>query len=261
MIKLLKSVFSRGKNDNIGGDLGSDLHLKELESLRQENEMLRKINRSFFTILKHDLRSPLQALLFSLNHLKNQLVQESVDDSKLEIVSVVSSTIKQIQTYSLDFVTFHSLLQQEYPIQKANYSFLELLNEVKDYTSQVFNNHSFTIQSSVPESVTIYTEKNIFVSVFRNLLVNTILYGLGRIAIDFRKTDSKSILVLSNEILPDTIIMVEEIEAKIRETNPELNSNDKFKLGLSSISFMARSIGMELSFELRHSTFIISLTL
>ncbi len=197
---------------------------KELTSniqvIAEQSHQLEKLNATkdkFFSIVAHDLKSPLNALKsFSkllIDHFDNLNKDQILTMSK-QLSDSVDSTIKMAD----NLITWAK-------VQMGDYQFNEETIKVKDISSNIFDVYQkvalekgINVSFSVDDSLTIIGDKNQIEFVIRNLVNNAIKF-----------THKNGFVSLTAKSLPDGLV-------KISVSDSGVGISDKIKSKLFSIS-------------------------
>lgn len=170
----------------------SEIHLKEAIAMKDK----------FFSIIAHDLRSPLGAVRMQIDLLSNYMSEMTLDDIKDSIAN-----IDKLSKNTFDLL--ENLLQwartQTGRIQFEPETFnleLEILRVVNTFL-QAANNKSISIEVNVPEDLEIFADNNMFSAVLRNFISNSLKFTMpsGKIMINAQaKDDFAEISVVDNGV-------------------------------------------------------------
>lgn len=162
---------------NISADITERRHIEE--QLRQANEKLERLNAEkdkLFSIICHDLRSPMSGLISSTEMLSSQLEVFSPDD-----ISYISNELhKNAKT---TFALLEELLQWaqmsqggiDYNPELCNLNELVTigLNSVKN----VAQNKNIRIDTELPDDLVVRVDQSMIKTVIRNLLFNALKFS------------------------------------------------------------------------------------
>jgi len=199
--------------------------MKSQEEIKKTNEELARINAQkdkFFSIIAHDLKSPFQGFLGL---------------TELMAADASSFTIKELNEFSLRINksanTLYELLVnllEWAQMQKGDITFkLEELN-LTEMTSKILDTlrsgaaqKEITLETSIPESLTIYADEKMIDSVIRNLLSNAIKFTPrgGGVLISARKIDSGKVEI---SVRDTGIGMSEEYRKKLFKIDEKVGS-------------------------------------
>lgn len=163
-------------------------------TLKESEEKLRALNATkdkFFSIIAHDLKSPFQGLLGSLQILSSEFDFLSNDERKLLITSI--DKLSQYTYKLLENLLQWSRIQSEY--MEYNIQIFNLKNSFNDTVellSNLAHNKNISISINIPEEYFVKADLNVTLTVFRNLLSNAIKFTAnnGHIKIGAVQRDS-----------------------------------------------------------------------
>jgi len=147
-------------------------------SLKASEEKLRELNSTkdrFFSIIAHDLKSPFQGLLGSLQILSSEFDYLSTDESKVLITSIdkLSQYTYKLLENLLHWSRIHTE-HMEYSIQLFNLN--NALNDTFELLSSNAQTKNITISRDIPAEYFVKADLNVTLTVFRNLLSNAIKF-------------------------------------------------------------------------------------
>ena len=170
------------------------------ERLKDSEQNLRELNATkdkFFSIISHDLKSPLN----SLSGLLNILLNHSEDFTKEELMELTKKLDKSVN----DFSNLLNNLLQWSMAQMGNVEFSPqplLVEEVLDDALSLLHinaeNKEIRIETDIPESLTVFGDKNMLDFVFRNLISNAIKFtnSGGLVTISAMKENEEQVILL-----------------------------------------------------------------
>ena len=156
-------------------------HQAEIENRTQELEELNKVKDKFFSIISHDLRSPINSLAGLLDLMeRNEIKAEELPGLTKEMRIQFNHT-KNLINNLLDW----TLLQMnKVSIKKEKISLKSLVDDNIRLLSSMSNKKT-TFVNEVDEKLIAYADQNMINLVFRNLILNGIKFtsngGLIRI--------------------------------------------------------------------------------
>jgi signal transduction histidine kinase len=157
------------------------LRQKEIERiLRQLNDDKTKL----FSILGHDLRSPLSGINAVIYILKNHLAELSETELKEYIDSLEQTSLNYGKLLE-DVLTWSRLQLNKVQIDIKSYELKVICQEVVDLYIDQFENKEIIVSNLVPSTQIIMMDKTMVQTVLRNLVSNSIKFtnhgGLVRI--------------------------------------------------------------------------------
>ena len=151
---------------------------KMTDALKESEEKLRSLNATkdrFFSIIAHDLKSPFQGLLGSMQILSSEFDYLSNEERKTLIVSI--ETLSRHTYKLLENLLEWSRIQtehMEYKIQIFNLK--NAFNDTIELLSNVALNKGIDISVNIPDEYFAKSDINVTLTVFRNILSNAIKF-------------------------------------------------------------------------------------
>jgi signal transduction histidine kinase len=170
-IVLLYSVYRSGRRKVEMNDLLLQ-HQAEIEKRTLELEELNKVKDKFFSIISHDLRSPINSLAGLLDLMeKNEIKAEELPSLTKEMRTQFNHT-KNLINNLLDW----TLLQMnKVSIKKEKIALKSLIDgNIKLLSAMSTKKTNFV--NDVEESITAFADQNMINLVFRNLILNGIKF-------------------------------------------------------------------------------------
>lgn len=159
--------------------LNQDLRLSE-QKLKETNAQKDK----FFSLLAHDLRSPIGNFLQITELLKLQhqsLSPEQAGDFFNNLYGLADRTFKLLE----NLLIWSRSQLGHLEIQSTRFKLKTLLNDVVYLLEENLKAKNITFENDIPETLEVYADKNIVQTVCRNLIGNAIkfTYESGKIAV------------------------------------------------------------------------------
>lgn len=175
------------------------LEKKKLESMvnQRTSDLQREVElkNRFFSILSHDLKSPINGAAFTIDvflrqydHITEVQRKEMLDLLHMSLISssdMLNSIMMWRQSQSTE-------IEPNY--QKINLK--ESCRQVTDMYSAAFHKKDVTLEMDIPDNLFVITDKNILSTILRNLLGNALKYSYpeGRILL-YSSTAEDKVLV------------------------------------------------------------------
>ncbi|MBG0782510.1 MAG: tetratricopeptide repeat-containing sensor histidine kinase [Bacteroidales bacterium] len=200
--------------------------IRTQRSLKRANQKLNALNMDFaaqnklleetintrdklFSIIGHDLRSPFNSMLGFLN-----LMVEDFDSFEKEEQKAVLSDFykKSADLYNLVENLLQWALQQKGEISyQPDYNDLwEILNEEITFLKSRAERKQIAIQNEVPENLSLYCDRNMISTIFRNIINNAIKFtphhGAVTILAEIRNNDLDVIICDTGNGMDDATI-------------------------------------------------------
>jgi signal transduction histidine kinase len=165
------------------------------DRVKRRTQELQQINETkdhLFSIIAHDLRSPLSALE-GVSELFEFYARKEKYDKMLEVSNRVVRTTQNISQL-LDNL-LHWSLSQKNGIQYSptTFSINQLLREVETIFAELLENKQLSLSIKVDKSDSVHADYNMTFSIFRNLLSNAIKFTSkgGEISISSMLSDNE----------------------------------------------------------------------
>lgn len=148
------------------------LRQKKIEQiLRQLNDDKSKL----FSILGHDLRSPLSglnAIIYILKNHRQGMSEEDISDC-IQQMELTSSNYNKLLE---DVLTWSRLQLNKIPIEYQDLNVHILVKEISELYSEQVQKKKIWIHNQIPENLEIRSDKGMLQAVFRNLISNAIKF-------------------------------------------------------------------------------------
>ena len=142
----------------------------DLEEKNNELDQANKIKARFFSILNHDLRSPVYNLIHFL-HLKKENPELLDEATKISIEHKTMSSAENLLTSMEDMLLWSKSQMENFEPEPKNVS----INSLFDDTRKHFvSEEKVIISFENPDNIQIYTDENYLKTIIRNLTGNAI---------------------------------------------------------------------------------------
>ena len=167
----------------------TDLWKAELQKEAMANDLVKRNNEleQFTYIVSHNLRSPVASLI-GLTEVLAEF--ELSDDEKKDIVSGISQSAMRLDEVIRDLNDILHLKNNQ-DDKKEKVIFSTLVNEIERGIEQDFNSGKYVIETDFSSVDEHYTRKNYMVSIFSNLISNSIKY---------RRPDEIPVIKIKSEV-------------------------------------------------------------
>ncbi|GCC53169.1 hypothetical protein SanaruYs_34120 [Chryseotalea sanaruensis] len=187
-----------------------------IENQRNDLEVLNNTKDKFFTIVAHDLKSPLN----SLKSFSSLLIDHFDDLSKDEILTMskqlrnsIDNTVKMAD----NLITWAQIQMQDYQFHEETIKVKDIVSNICGVYQEVALKKGINISYSVEDSLTINGDKNQIEFIIRNLVNNAIKF-----------THKDGLVSLTAKTLP-------EGQVQISVSDNGVGISDEFKRKLFSI--------------------------
>jgi PAS domain S-box-containing protein len=175
-------------------------HEMLIQSQKEELQKLIEDKNRFMQILGHDLRSPMNALLGFAN-----LLIDDIDGFKKSEIKEMSFAIRKTATTTfnlLDDLLLWSKSQSGNLVFKPNEETIKkIFDETKNELHYLAGQKQIEIEFSENEKILAEIDKNMFKTIFRNLIGNAIKFShkKGKIKVTCKKSQNQIIIGVSDQ--------------------------------------------------------------
>lgn len=148
------------------------------EKIRKINIELAEINATkdkFFSIISHDLRSPLSGLmqiLFIIAEDYNSLP----NDEKQQMITDVANTSKRTYDLMENLLEWSSIQTGNIPFNPKKLTILTLLNSLEALYEHNLKSKEITLKVNVEPEISVFADKKMTETILRNLISNAIKF-------------------------------------------------------------------------------------
>ncbi len=194
------------------------------EKIRLKNEELLKVNAEkdkFFSIIAHDLRSPLSSFLGF-----TELMVEDLPNMKLENLQEMAvsmqSTAESLYRLLENLLQWAKIQRGMVTYDPEVFSLLKIVNESLTMVQELVQRKNITIHCDIPAGLEVFVDSNILQTVLRNLISNAAKFTCkgGSISLAAKASDSQQIEV---SVSDTGIGMSPEMLNHLFEINNKLN--------------------------------------
>lgn len=184
------------------GFIGSCINIQEqkdnevkISNLNAELEQTISTKDKLFSIISHDLRSPIGGLVGIMDIL-NSTYDSLDEDEKMEIISTASSISKN--TYSLieNLLEWSRIQTGKIKYRPENVHILTLVDKIVSLYEQNLKNKEIKLISDISSDLSVFADKSMTETILRNLISNAIKFSYP-----------SSMILISSEI-SDTMMVI-----------------------------------------------------
>lgn len=184
----------------------------EIKSQRDHLNDLNKTKSKFFSIISHDLRSPMSSFQALSDVIDFNLKQENYDEIK-EINQEVVKRSKEIGSLLDNLLSWAVNEEGQFPFNPTTVSVKEAIDEVVDIYLPVARYKNIELRNDADASHHIWADANSFKTIIRNLVSNAIKF-----------TAAGGEIILSSRIENDKVLI------SVSDSGVGLNARQKQKL-------------------------------
>jgi signal transduction histidine kinase len=214
---------------------------KKNEEMNVLNENLEKANitkAKLFSIISHDLRSPISQVYQFLDLQKTNpgVFNEEEKQKHNEQISVAAGVVLETME---DLLIWSKTQMQHFTLTKEPVNASQCVHQIDDLLHTQLEKKKIKLSESIDPLITMQTDKNIITIIIRNLLQNAITYSPenSTITISAQQQNNSTQILISDEGAG----MPERIRRIFNEPSMAVNSNQS-GLGLTIVKEMAELI-------------------
>jgi nitrogen-specific signal transduction histidine kinase len=149
-----------------------------------------RMQEEFINIAAHELRTPIQPLLFNSESLKRIMPDE-------ERISIIIRNAKKLQTLANNILDITRIESQSLQLKKERVNLTEvLLHSIKDIKNQILDSGKIKVVYDLKEDFFVEADKERITQVISNLLSNAIKFTKeGSISITEQMNNNKEVVV------------------------------------------------------------------
>lgn len=159
----------------------------ELEVTNDELAQTNATKDKLFSIISHDLRNPLQAILLN-SDLMHNFKSKMPEDEQLDRISKILESSNNLNKLLEDLLQWSRTQMKRIELHPVDFDLKSLVNVVINLYSEQANQKEIRIENNVPEKLILNADMNLINTVFRNLISNAIKFtpngGLVQIGCD-----------------------------------------------------------------------------
>jgi signal transduction histidine kinase len=161
-----------------------------IEGLNAKLEQSNQVKTKLFSIVSHDLRSPISSLYAYLHMSKQKGVEKNTN---LETVHAQSEVL--LETLE-DLLIWSKSQLEAFKIEPAHFLINDVLQEVLDFFVIDIGNKKIMLQNSITEKMPIVTDRNMFTIMLRNVIANAIKHAISKTVLKIDVHNSANDLIL-----------------------------------------------------------------
>ena len=195
---LMMNGIPRFNEDNLFlGFIGTCI---DITQQKEDEEIIKKINDElesanqnkdkFFSIISHDLRSPLSGIMSLLDIIVTDYDSLGEEERK-EILFEAAKTSKSTYILMENLLDWSRIQTGKISYEPQNISLTQILNGIKNLYYQKLKEKGISLNYDFDPEVFAFADNNMAETIFRNLISNAIKFSkeFGLILVSFDKTD------------------------------------------------------------------------
>lgn len=219
--------------------------------INKQQEELNRTKDKLFSLISHDLRTPLHSLNDLIKLINNHYDDFEADERKRYINTLLSSSNKVTQL--LENLLYWSRMQLKgISTKPEEVNLKEIILEEVNYQQEQYQKKKIDISINCDDGVEIFVDVGMLRIIIRNLLSNAIKFTKNEGKIDFIVTSNENSISL--EIIDNGVGIKEEDKEKLFNftsnfTSMGTNNEKGTGLGLILIKELAEKNNIKLNFE------------
>ena len=195
---LMMNGIPRLNNENIFlGFIGTCI---DITQQKEDEEIIKKINAElenanqnkdkFFSIISHDLRSPLSGIMSLLDIIVSDY-DSLGEEEKKEILFEAAKTSKSTYTLMENLLDWSRIQTGKISYEPQNISLTQILNGLKNLYYQKLKEKGISLNYDFEPEIFAFADNNMTETIFRNLISNAIKFSkeFGLILVSFEISD------------------------------------------------------------------------
>lgn len=173
------------------------------KSIKLKNEELERINAEkdkFFSIIAHDLRGPLSAML-GLSEIMSELIHTMTKEEIKELAENLKKSTSNIFDLLSNLLEWSTMQRGLIDYNPTSTTANTLVSGCCDSLKSMAENKKISLNINVLTQKTIFADINMLRTIMRNLVTNAIKFSNpnSKIDIDIRSSDSSTLFSVSDE--------------------------------------------------------------
>lgn len=154
------------------------LKIKAQQGLKESEASLKESNKTkdkFFSIISHDLKSPINSLL-GLSDLLLKHYSTYDDKMRKEFIKLINDSTKRTLYLLEDLLTWSRSQSGNIEFSIRKIKIKTLINEIVLLSQPIAQNKSIILLDKTETDISVYADKNMISTVLRNLITNAIKF-------------------------------------------------------------------------------------
>lgn len=148
---------------------------KILQLQKAELERVNHTKDKFFSIISHDLRGPVSSF-FGISRMIKFLVKEKETDQLLEIADDIDQSVERLSSLLDNLLNWAMQQQGHIPNVPEKLEFKYLAMDLAATFKTLADSKKITVQMEVDETTQIWADRNMTMTIFRNLINNALKF-------------------------------------------------------------------------------------
>jgi PAS domain S-box-containing protein len=181
--------------------------------INDKNQALEKLNAEkdkLFSLIGHDLRSPLASII-GLSELLEEKYDSLDKDKRIFLVQSINKATSKLYQLLENLLEWANLQRGAIEFNPKNINLLSIANTVQSLYEESFNSKKIICLNNIPSDIIVFVDNYMVQSILRNLISNAVKFTNegGTVLIDAEKVDEKmvEITISDNGIGMDSKIL------------------------------------------------------
>lgn len=167
---------------------------KSGDMIKKQNQMLSELNNSkdkFFSIIAHDLKNPIQALILMTFMLQRNFRKMKPNEIEEQVISI-NNSMRNFSQLLENLLQWSRSQRGKIEFLPETYDLSEQVNDILDLILPSADDKGIILYSDIPEETIIHADKNMISAVIRNLITNAIKFTPkdGQVQITSKNTEN-----------------------------------------------------------------------
>jgi len=206
---------------------------QQIQKQKQELENINSTKDKLFSILAHDLKSP----LITLNNISgkiNYLIKKNQPDRIIEIGKTIEDKVSNLTVFLDNLLNWAIQQRGHFNYTPQNLSIQNIADEIFELYDDIIKEKRLILTQNIPVDSSCYADENSIKTVVRNIIHNAIKYSPidGTISINYTKGEEYNTLAISDmgAGIPKSIIEAVHKKEHVKNT-PGTNGEKGTGLG------------------------------
>ena len=264
IVRQLKKIKRENTNALIrreGFSVGTKMLIHEINALVKElqyNRIYYKRKKhdleQMMTNISHDLRTPLTSALGYINIIKNSGLSQEEKNREIEIIE---QRLLRLEELINSFFEFSKIISSDKMPEKEEVNLVAILEETAAHYFDDYSSQGRDIVLSCDKSkIILYSNKNMLMRIFDNLINNALKHGCGRLDISANSTGD-TVICFRNDLF-DSEVNTEKIFDEFYTTDISRTKGNT-GLGLAIVKQFTEILGGKISAQYENNVFSITI--
>ena len=264
IVRQLKKIKRENTNALIrreGFSAGTKMLIHEINALVKELQYNRIYYKrknhdleQMMTNISHDLRTPLTSALGYINIIKNSGLSQEEKNREIEIIE---QRLLRLEELINSFFEFSKIISSDKMPEKEEVNLVAILEETAAHYFDDYSSQGRDIVLSCDKSkIILYSNKNMLMRIFDNLINNALKHGCGRLDISADSTGD-TVICFRNDLF-DSEVNTEKIFDEFYTTDISRTKGNT-GLGLAIVKQFTEILGGKISAQYENNVFSITI--